>query len=761
MTQNEYDALLLDTTPHAIFEDVWSSYSSIDFITTFLPKVAPSASEGIRIIDGARVFTRPLASDKFQLTGAKDGYRVNCFSFPKDAPASSNKEKVTVGDLEMNVYLEVEMNDGINVIAQIGTSLKEKLKLMVGEKKSFKTNFSTGITALRGGISGSLTQRSFSEYIFNELGYELKSVSSRLSFKALEDAFKILENDFDAGEVRSPSNPESWAHGDIERRALKGLYKDYEIDQIYYGNWLRDYSSVISANSIGFNPNDIKIFRDNSTLKNRESVKINRALMGTKFSHYTWSRIIKVMAVKAFKYDRISNPPEDYHDKRLEENFESRFGDITKNILGVYRPEEHIDNPKGLIDETPFSSTLLNEPVFYNYEYKKNKKNRKTLYPGELPASIVIGDDMIKPYIIKEFDGRPSSLTFVKQQLRLAAECGKNKTGLRHLGAAFHVMEDFFAHTNFVEIALIKQGYLDVHPWVELSIPISAIEIGHDKACNIPLVTGLFGSDDLNASLAPKIADELFPTTIEAYKKLKFGDRTFFDVMLILVLNDYIEKDKGLPKSKKSKFGGYTYAEIKAAYKVYLGTRDKWLLAIALDYTGILENIDRLTHTLAQGLAFYPRVLANSMAQSIPNDIKNRQSKQTGYGSNPTHTQLAKDPADHFFNPLAGKLAYIVVKEIGSQMLEVWKGSKTVTIDSVIKNIETELFVHPCELEWIDKIVKDWAKKHPQAIKDSKNKKSSHSHFHNGFEQFNKAVEKQLNLSKAEIKDIINAEPQV
>ena len=36
----------------------------------------------------------------------------------------------------------------------------------------------------------------------------------------------------------------------------------------------------------------------------------------------------------------------------------------------------------------------------------------------------------------------------------------------RSLGAAFHVLEDYFSHTNFVELSLRKLGY-DVYPWVE------------------------------------------------------------------------------------------------------------------------------------------------------------------------------------------------------------------------------------------------------------------------------------------------------
>ena len=60
----------------------------------------------------------------------------------------------------------------------------------------------------------------------------------------------------------------------------------------------------------------------------------------------------------------------------------------------------------------------------------------------------------------------------------------------RSLGAAFHVLEDYFSHTNFVELSLRKLGY-DVYPWVEgkqKNNPATGKPLYED----IPIVTGNF-----------------------------------------------------------------------------------------------------------------------------------------------------------------------------------------------------------------------------------------------------------------------------
>ena len=77
---------------------------------------------------------------------------------------------------------------------------------------------------------------SFKEFAYPKNSYN-KNVSASPSFNA-GFANNSLEN--------------SYAHGDIEKEALKEVFTETEILQIYFGNWLRDFSQVICGASLKF-----------------------------------------------------------------------------------------------------------------------------------------------------------------------------------------------------------------------------------------------------------------------------------------------------------------------------------------------------------------------------------------------------------------------------------------------------------------------------------------------------------------------------
>jgi hypothetical protein len=114
---------------------------------------------------------------------------------------------------------------------------------------------------------------------------------------------------FGAGNIASVSEAEgrNWRHGDIEDM-LKTVaflpghkWTSLMIKRVYFGNWLRDYSQAV----------------DVATLKSVEARTI-RVLL--------W-----ILAFMTFGY--------------ATGEFE-----VTDDRLGTYRPEEHIDNPKGYAD---------------------------------------------------------------------------------------------------------------------------------------------------------------------------------------------------------------------------------------------------------------------------------------------------------------------------------------------------------------------------------------------------------------------------
>lgn len=588
------------------------------------------------------------------------------------------------------------------------------------EVKSYKTD----ITSFKGFFNRELVHASMMEYILKTIGVYENIILEKKSIEELKEVFREIEDDFGAGFVKE-KHPDAFGHGDIELEALtEAGYTPNEIDQVYFGNWLRDFPQVIVASTVGFNENDYNIFsRDYSDRKNVQDLLPQ---MRSKPSQQTWVEVLRLLAIKEFTFNvkkkKGQITTQDY--KTYEKEFTRKFGTLTADILGIYRPEEHLDNPKTLEDESVFGDERLENPIVFNYEFEKGKFIPQKLYAGEVSKSLEIDEATnMKRFLKEDIDTvRPSAFTYFKQQLSLAKQKGRNKDGLRHFGAALHVLEDYFAHSNFIEIALIKNGHTKVFPWVELSPEIEKIKKGEEKASKIPVVTGLFAIDDTVASITPKIAEEFFPIGFEKYVGLKSGERTFFDALLITFLEDLAVKQSTVPENEKVKYVGLTIQDILEAYKKLLSFRDAWAKKEELPVIGkLFRTISELSHYVGQFLKFYNDVLFNIILNSVEDGIREEQSRnRQNFGTDPTHTQIAKDPVDHPLNQLAGVLAVIAVIDIGKKMRLCWSGAYS--IDKLVEYSEKTYFAHPNDVTWMDAKVKSWARRNHKAVRLAESK---------------------------------------
>lgn len=298
-----------------------------------------------------------------------------------------------------------------------------------------------------------------------------------------------------------------YGHGTIEMEALAGskskIFKKDEVLQIYFGNWLRDYSQMIvgaTINASGTATTASKKVAPNNTLK---------------MSHQGWVELLEIFAAKEFVYDvaveeakRTKKPVTENYQAHLDA-FRKKFKKLTKEILGVYRPEEHIDNAFKLPDESKAIDLASSSAVAFTYQTPEGSIQKKLFY-GQSSSSPIDPVRNMKSYIHgKGYDAEksnavnPSAVTYMKQQLILACRKGKNNEGFMHFGAALHVLEDYFSHSNFLEVALINNGAPMVYPWVENK--------QGKPAKDIPIVTGIFLLDDTVASVAPKMAEAMFP----------------------------------------------------------------------------------------------------------------------------------------------------------------------------------------------------------------------------------------------------------
>ncbi|CRK37756.1 hypothetical protein BN1708_007492 [Verticillium longisporum] len=96
--------------------------------------------------------------------------------------------------------------------------------------------------------------------------------------------------------------------------------------------------------------------------------------------------------------------------------------------------------------------------------------------------------------------------------IELGRKYGRNQReedlfeALRLLGTGLHCLEDFFAHSNYIELALIEKGERDIFPHVGRDTGIR-LQGARDEV--FPLVTGTFGGVDFLHSVTGEVTDKL------------------------------------------------------------------------------------------------------------------------------------------------------------------------------------------------------------------------------------------------------------
>jgi hypothetical protein len=419
----------------------------------------------------------------------------------------------------------------------------------------------------------------------------------------------------------------SFGHASIEDALAESnkLFKEKNVrEQIYFGNWLRDFSQVL----------DPKIVRKPSAKKD-----ISRHL-----SREALTKIVDILAEDEF----VKSPK----DKK-------QFT-VTSERLGVYRPTEHIDNPTN-------NDPKATDPRLVDADFEA------------LPSKEYVAVDAstsMKRYIA-------ASSHYMQQELNKAVKAGANAEGYRHFGAALHVLEDYFAHSNFVELSLRKMGHTKVLPWT------SPAPGKH----TYPVVTGMFDSEDVIASTAGLIADMIFKVKWE-FQASKPGERNKGDRLMLIILSEHSDETylKTFQeflwlRDQFAKLPGHAYLE--------------WLMHYSIGMIGNIYNF-----------------IYNSLLHLVGNSVDDYQVVKNGDpytngSTNPSHSQLAKDHDNHPFHTLAALLAKEAVKKVGTAMAASWNGPTNLNPAQVAAAYLT----HPMDCSWQDQIVVAWAKTHPNEVK--------------------------------------------
>lgn len=447
----------------------------------------------------------------------------------------------------------------------------------------------------------------------------------------------IIQPRFGAGTGNGPEN--SYGHESIERTLTHAGFTELECKAIYFGNWLRDHSQLVDPKIIrtaNFN-------REHPWQLPREAV----------------TKIVDIFAQEEF----IS----------LQDTDEGREAyRITKEMLGVYRPSEHIDNPTNL-SENPVDPQLIDEDF------------EQLVRPGDEATQV-------NPHTSKKHH-IDSAESYMRHKLFEAAEHGKTPDGMRCFGEALHVLEDYFAHSNFVELSLIKQGH-DVLPWTTAN---------EEYRHSLPIVTGLFSALDVIASIVEPLGKILFSTE-DPEDKRQPGYRSRADQALLLVLSE--QEDLRW------------YTAMRAVLLIRDGIHDNPLVRFS---SRLLWAIGKPSRLVSQIMNAYLQNALLKVGEVVHDHQTALGDPNTEPGVDPTHTQLSKDHDDHPFHALAALLAQWAVLEVGRKMRAIWEKDDVEAIDWIeLQDLASNFLIHPNDSEWQDDIVAAWAATNAEAIEDGK-----------------------------------------
>ncbi|KPI38738.1 uncharacterized protein AB675_5786 [Cyphellophora attinorum] len=475
---------------------------------------------------------------------------------------------------------------------------------------------------------------------------------------------------FGAGNIASLSKVEgvNWRHGDIEdiiltlaaAKSMSGKkFSKLDIKRIYFGNWLRDYSQAVDVGTVKY--------------VSAEAIRI----------------LLWVLGFMSFGYGT------------------GEF-EVTTERLGCYRPEEHIDNPKD-----------------YAENQDARQYDRRLRGPVDERRELAINQDTgLKNYIASENMGIDTSAALVRNLFGRAIDLGrrygrnKNKAdlyeALRLIGTGCHCLEDYSAHSNYVELALIEMGERDVFPHTGRD---TTVRLRGARNEVYPIVTGTFGGTDFLHSVCGEFGDKATQSEMQelegALDNAENSDGS--------VLRDLLSK---IPSSL---FGGKDEAnkvdELQQNAQAHQMQNTKisphlpiiqWHDEVMQGLTETIENIpilpdlienvqDEINKFVFSLLAPYVlpviRQIKNELETGSSEIIQSSKQQQhivfnDDRSSDPTHSMLSKDHFSNVLNEPAGRVASATVKWVVPQLIEAWDNERA-DIPRILDRIINGVLHHP------------------------------------------------------------------
>ncbi len=467
----------------------------------------------------------------------------------------------------------------------------------------------------------------------------------------------------------------SYGHQSIEAVLLAAGFREDDLYKIYFGNWLRDFSQFVDPAVI--RPGDAYLAQAQAKYKTANKAIKLAANDTNKLSRSAITKLVGILAWQEFSKENVK------FSLKVKDLL---MGPSGMDILGGYRPEEHIDNP--FTNDTSDSSLV--DPIF-----------AKPPTPTQLAINQTTG---LKNYIATATSGQsfPPAADYMANRFKKAMAAGYTEEGLRYFGEGLHVLEDYFSHSNFIEVSFIKLGYTKVVPWVKVT----------PNTKRIPVVTGCFGRTDVIASIGPKLAN-LIPHEVQDYSIIKPGERTPIDQTILIILEDLKKAQKADSTQKNANYLGIDAATSLDYYNKYLNLRD---LVNSGKADWRAAWLFKAMHYSMQAFLVATHYTIYIIFHNLSHLIDDGQTLLTDIGENPTHSQLAKDHDVHHFHSIAAEIAKIAVKSVGQAMYDNIVLNKKI-IDPI--SVAKSFMVHPLDNTHseIDIKLRQWAAANPKKMK--------------------------------------------
>ncbi|KAI9138698.1 heterokaryon incompatibility protein Het-C-domain-containing protein [Paraphysoderma sedebokerense] len=417
----------------------------------------------------------------------------------------------------------------------------------------------------------------------------------------------------------------------------------------------------------------------------RDLSQLNDAGLRKYFSELQVVEIVETLVKSEYKYD------------------EPQFR-VTPERLQLYRPEEHVDNPSYLLT-TPTNQDM--DPRF-----------RGPLAPEEISISDTTSE---KNYILPSLDAsrQPAHMTIIthfRNTLTKAAQLMKQSTlgggdagslkvdAYIAYGSFLHALGDFFAHTNYVELALHEIGkynFDEVFPWVGRD---ASVKCNQDKSC-YPLVSGhAVGGAELKiialGMLKSKIRNLLGKISKRSVAVSHLEKRFWRKIKEAVssAVDRVIQVTERVQETLVEPIRPAIDTAKKAAEKVAEVGRK------------ITEPIKPIVSKVATTLARPLRPLLEKFMNYIDRKIEEAAAKSDGSkiftdpkDTNPLHSQVGKDNNDNPLHAVAGQCAITAFRLISQPAGELLKGIESgkftdgeisQKIDNIL-SITSRTLIHP------------------------------------------------------------------